>query len=512
MIHQILSLVFNTKRQQFIEDSHSLERIQKQKLETIFRALKAVPHYAHLRSCKDILNLPITTYSDYEELIQTQIETGQPILSKKVARYEYTSGSTKNQKKIPYTKSFLNEINEASSVWMSDLYHKYPEIKSGPHYWTLSWSPNQDTDDSELFPFIQRFFLQKVLLLNQKIKSTPTLESSWFATLVNLIACRNLSLISIWSPTLLMRIKRDIQDMAPQIWRTLNEGTWAEYSRELSGLLPVPRFDRRIGLTDLVDFNVKVIWPNLTLISAWDSATSRFYFDELKGQFPDLRFQGKGLWATEGVITIPFDEQKVLAFKSHYYEFKCVQTGKLIPSWELEKDQIVEPVVSSSNGLVRYLIEDRIQVSGFYNSVPCFEFLGRNGTSDFVGEKLTDLDFQNLQKELLKKFPIKTVVFLAVSANIPYYQCVCQMNENNQFNSENIQIFIEKILLNNFNYKVARDLHQLRGIQISFTNDMTKCLDVLAASYAAQGQFKVLSLYRINNEILTLLSDVTSRE
>ena len=108
MIHQILSLVFNTKRQQFIEDSHSLERIQKQKLETIFKALKAVPHYAHLRSCKDILNLPITTYSDYEELIQTQIETGQPILSKKVARYEYTSGSTKNHKKIPYTKIFLN--------------------------------------------------------------------------------------------------------------------------------------------------------------------------------------------------------------------------------------------------------------------------------------------------------------------------------------------------------------------------------------------------------------------
>ncbi len=508
MIHDILNLVFNKKRLQFIADSHSLERTQKQRLESIFKTLKTVPHYTHLKSAQDILNLSITTYSDYEQLIEKQIATGQPILAKNVARYEYTSGSTKSQKKIPYTKTFLNEINEASSVWMSDLYHKYPGIKSGPHYWTLSWSPDQDTDDSELFPFIQRFFLQKVLVLNQKIKSTPTLESSWFATLVNLVACRKLALISIWSPTLLMRIKRDIQDLAPKIWQTLSEGRWVAYSGELIGLLPVPGFDGKIGLNDLVEFNVKAIWPKLTLISAWDSATSRFYYDELKSHFPDLNFQGKGLWATEGVITIPFNDQKVLAFKSHYYEFKCVNTGKLVASWQLEKDQIVEPILTSSNGLVRYLIEDRIQVSGFYNSVPCFEFLGRNGTSDFVGEKLTDMDFQRIQKEMLKKFPIKTVLFLAVSAEVPFYQCICQMNDSSQFHPTYIQFFIENILLTNFNYKVARDLHQLREVQISFTKDMTKCLDVLAASYAAQGQFKVLSLYRISAETLSLLNKV----
>lgn len=509
MIHDVLSFVFSKKRQQFIADSHRLEQVQKLKLEAIVKNLNRAPHYAHVQSSQDILNLPITTYTDYERLIDTQISTRQPLLTEKVARYEYTSGSTKNQKKIPYTKSFLDEINEASSVWMADLYHKYPGIKAGPHYWTLSWSPDQDTDDSELFPFIQRFFLQKILVLNQKFKSTPTLESSWFATLVNLVACRNLALISIWSPTLLMRIKRDIQDLAPKIWQTLKEGRWTSYSNDLAGLLPVPKFDDRIALNDLAKFNVKAIWPKLTLISAWDSATSRFYYDDLKTHFPELNFQGKGLWATEGVVTIPFDNCKVLAFKSHYYEFKCVQTGELLPSWRLEKNQIVEPVLTSSNGLVRYLIEDRIQVSDFYNTVPCFEFLGRTGTSDFVGEKLTYMDFQNIQTALLQKFPIKTALFLAVSSDIPYYHCICQMKETHLCNTIDIQMYIENFLLANYNYKVARDLHQLRATEISFTNDMTKCLDVLAASYSAQGQFKVLTLYSISPPTLARLKEVS---
>ena len=151
--------------------------IQKRKLESIFQSLKKTEHYKNLISSHELIQGDVKSYSDYEALIGKQIKTKKNLISTNVARYEYTSGSTKNKKIIPYSKDFLNELNEASSVWMADLYNKYPGIKDGPHYWTLSWSPDQETDDSELFPFAQRFFLQKILVLNQKIKLTPTLES-----------------------------------------------------------------------------------------------------------------------------------------------------------------------------------------------------------------------------------------------------------------------------------------------------------------------------------------------
>ena len=511
MIHEILKRVFSIKRTQFIRDSKDLKSIQEKRLSVIFNSLKKTEHYGSLQNPDLLLSLPIRNYADFEPLIDRQILSKQPILCRNLVRVELTSGSTSKKKKILYSKEFLKEINEASTVWMADLYSKYPGIKNGPHYWTLSWSPGQDTDDSELFPWIQRFFLQKVLLLNQKIRSTPTLESSWFATLVSLVACRKLSLISIWSPTLLSRIRRDIQNESVNIFNTLKTQQWCLYNLELSGQIPVPWFDGTIGLDDLANFNMQKIWPCLSLVSAWDSSSSRYYYDEIRNQLPSLSFQGKGLWATEGVVTIPFEDKKVLAFKSHYYEFKCVETQKIIPSWKLERDQILEPIITSANGLARYHIEDRIQVSGFYNSLPCFEFLGRSATSDLVGEKLSDTAFFEIQSDMLKKFTVKNILFFAVGSSQPFYFGLFESQEQTLTDQQTMANYLEESLCTHFNYQVARNLNQLQAAAMHRSHDLTTCLDILARSYSAQGQFKVQPLYRISadtlNQIATTFED-----
>ncbi len=506
MIHEILYRAFSIKKNQFIKESKDLKSSQEKRLAIIFKNLKKTERYGSLHDPAQLLSFPVQTYSEYEPLIERQIQTGRPVLCPDLARIELTSGSTRNKKQILYSKAFLQEINEASTVWMADLYSRYPGIKSGPHYWTLSWSPGQDTDDSELFPWIQRLFLQKVLLLNQNIRSTPTLESSWFATLVKLVACRNLSLISIWSPTLLSRIKRDIQNNSDSLISTLKNQTWTEYASELNRKIQVPYFDGQIGLEDLKNFNIQKIWPCLSLISAWDSASSRFFYDELKGQFPKLNFQGKGLWATEGVVTLPIENKKVLAFKSHYYEFKCIETNKILQSWQLQKDQIVEPILTSSNGLVRYLLEDRIQVSDYYNSVPCFEFLGRSGTSDLVGEKLTDFDFLEIQNLMIQKFPIKNIFFFSVCSDQPYYFGLYDSTEPVMADKQMMENYLEESLLAHFNYQVARNLKQLKVATIWRTRDLTAGLDIVSRSYSAQGQFKVQPLYRINVETLNQIT------
>jgi len=60
-----------------------------------------------------------------------------------VNRYQPTSGSTHKRKWIPYTKSFLNEIDNATGVWIHDLYEQYPGLLNGKHYWSLSWLPSE---------------------------------------------------------------------------------------------------------------------------------------------------------------------------------------------------------------------------------------------------------------------------------------------------------------------------------------------------------------------------------
>ncbi len=99
-------------------------------------------------------------------------------------------------------------------------------------------------------------------------------------------------------------------------------------------------------------------------------------------------FEGKGLWATEGVVTIPFAEQFSLSYQSHFYEFLLQDTVQAIPAWRLKKGDIVSPVITTGSGLTRYVIDDELEVIDFYHDVPCFRFLGRKITVDLVGEKL----------------------------------------------------------------------------------------------------------------------------
>jgi hypothetical protein len=61
---------------------------------------------------------------------------------------------------------------------------------------------------------------------------------------------------------------------------------------------------------------------NLALVSAWDTADAAPWAQQLKACFPQAAFEGKGLWATEGVVTIPIDGQYPLAYRSHVYEFE----------------------------------------------------------------------------------------------------------------------------------------------------------------------------------------------
>ncbi len=67
----------------------------------------------------------------------------------------------------------------------------------------------------------------------------------------------------------------------------------------------------------------KDIWPYLTLISCWTSAYAKTYVSDIMQYFPGVDIQGKGLLATEGIISFPLVGKNgyVLSAQSHFFEF-----------------------------------------------------------------------------------------------------------------------------------------------------------------------------------------------
>ena len=133
----------------------------------------------------------------------------------------------------------------------------------------------------------------------------------------------------------------------------------------------------------------KAIWPNLALISSWDTSSSKGWAEKLHAIFPHSGFQGKGLFATEGVVTFPMGDEYPLAFTSHFYEFEDLDTNEILCSWELKKDMRVRPIITTGNGLLRYQTKDMLLVTDFINQCPCLRFISRIDGVDMVGEKLS---------------------------------------------------------------------------------------------------------------------------
>jgi hypothetical protein len=481
-----------------VRASQNLESTQRAKLLKILSTLDQTVTWSKLSDCETYEafrdRVPVREYCDFKSEVENQKNTGETILSPGVTRWEPTSGSTENRKWIPYSSEHLEEMNSAAAVWLGDLYRSHPGLLGGKHYWSLSWLPEDlrgitSSNDEELFPFYQRWLLKNTMLMPAAVSTLPLARQSWTATALLLLAEPNLRFMFVWSPTFLLQILDTITDRWSEFKELLNQGRWGEDHEVLiQALGPAPKRN----LDGISKGEWRKVWPKLALISAWDSSSSQPWAEKLRAALPDVAFQGKGLWATEGVVTIPFENKKALAFQSHFYEFIDLSNGEVVPSWKVRRNSIYQPVLSSSNGLLRCKLSDRLLCTDFLESVPCFEFLGRIHSVDMVGEKIS-VDFvKDLFEPLREHEPI---CLLALHHPKPHYVLVC---------AQGAKIDLESRLREQHHYRVARELGQLGEATVVHSDNPARYLSRIRSD-RAEGQLKMDLLIEIKHDVREIL-------
>ncbi len=390
------------------------EGAQRTRLAEILRANAAAPagRAAGLGAFRDYetfaSDYPVTEYADWRERIERQ-RAGEATLVRKVERFEPTSGSTGERKWIPYSPEFLGEMNRAAKAWLADLYATYPGLARGPHFWSLYWVPSDlratlNTNDVALFPWWQRAILKRVVAAHPALPHAETSAAAWWATKVLLASAADLTFISAWSPTYAAALFREIHAERAELAEALRTKRWVRHETELARFAVPGRADFPVAEKNFAEF-LKRAWPKLALVSAWDAAASRPFAEELRALTNPVPLQGKGLWATEGVVSIPWRGQYPLAIRSHFYEFRRLAGGEILPAWKLSLGDEVQPILTTSSGLLRYALADRLRVSGFVGKTPSVEFLGRLGGVDLVGEKLGFVKAEETLAAIRKRFP-----------------------------------------------------------------------------------------------------------
>jgi len=123
--HHLLKRLVNPGLQKFERNINNVEAIQRQRLTRWLAAASRSPEGQRRGIRPDwtweqfAAAMPVTTYADYADALNQQRATRQSVLiDSPVQRYQPTSGSTSAVKWIPYTKLFLEELDEVISAWV----------------------------------------------------------------------------------------------------------------------------------------------------------------------------------------------------------------------------------------------------------------------------------------------------------------------------------------------------------------------------------------------------------
>lgn len=375
----------------------------------------------------------IRTAAEFQQKVPLSNEpqpTSEPVL-----RRVPTSGTTAATKWIPYTASLGREFQRGISPWIVDLFRHEPSLMSGKAYWAIS--PVSQTgegfgDDTEYLGASGRL-VSATLAVPPAIRHIGNLNDWRKATLQHLVNCPDLAFISVWNPTFLT---------------LLLEPLWAQWPNQEPA-----RLHQRL-------------WPRLRVISCWADGAAASPAKELKELFPQAIIQPKGLIATEGFVSLPLWKQDgaALALRSHFFEFQACD-GSIRLAHELEEGGEYSVILTTSGGLHRYPLRDRIQVTGFLHECPLLRFLGKDDSvSDHFGEKLAERQVDRALTASLSLTGIEARFAMLACEGKTYTLFI--ESAGNDVQLAELAEKMESILFENIHYRYCRELGQLEELQV----------------------------------------------
>jgi len=277
--------------------------------------------------------LPFVTYDDLIPWIDRIVAGESDVLfAGRPVAYERTSGSSGAAKLIPYSAEGLLDFQRSVLPWLVQTVRDFNI--TGRAYFAISPAtrPPESIGGVPVGLPEGAYLGDEVAGVLAEVSAVPpevaaiTDVDRWRdVTLRHLAAARDLELISVWSPTFLLRLLDDLDDDPLRLW------------------------------------------PNLKLVSCWASAASKPFAAELAARLPHAVLQPKGLLSTECVVTTP------LGITPHGY-------------FEFDDDEVI---ATTASGLYRYRTGDLLRDGEFVGRKGIVsDLVGEKLTEPFVAECL----------------------------------------------------------------------------------------------------------------------------
>lgn len=436
--------------------------------------------------------VPVVDYEDIEPEIRSAALGQRTLTAEPTLLLEPTGGTRGGSKFIPYTASLREEFKRGLAPWIADLFRRHPRAMRGTAYWSLSppltrMPPFPSTvpvgfdSDAGYLGFIGRWMEALVFSVPRSVLRDAAPADFLARTATRLLADGDLALISVWNPTFLSLILEKIRSGREAMLREIRDLGMRSRARTAEAALD----DLAAGRGSWT-----AVWPRLEVISCWRSGWAAGPARGLEADFPGVHLQAKGLLATEAFVSLPLSrlggergneddqgdpggvrgaQQHVLAYRSHYFEFQDVESGEVLPAWEVRAGGNYSVLVTTGGGLYRYRLRDRVRIEGFRGTCPVLTFLAKEDSfSDLTGEKLQADFVQACCEKVLREAGTTPGFFLLApepEGNPPAYAFYPRLGAAPGV-AEALGRRLDSALAENFQYRVSRELGQLGPVRV----------------------------------------------
>ena len=374
---------------------------------------------------------------------------------------EPTSGTTGGTKWIPYTEQLRREFMRAVNPWMASIYMRHPGLLFCTHYWSISpYTEVRQPKDGPRRGFAEdREYLGKfrarmtaaLFPVTAAVAGERDPERHMFKTAKALVASRRLGLVSVWHPSAFLRLLDFM----------------AEHASELAS-------DARLR-ESLAARRFREVWPRLRFVSCWDAAFAASDAQKVREAFPGVEVEGKGLMATEGVVSFPWFARRVAAITSHSLAFEQVDeasgepvAGTAVGVERLEQGKRYGVVLTTGNGFVDYRLGDVVECVGFERKTPRLEFRYRaGGTVDLHGEKMHPAFVAQVVSKLESRFGRSRFAVLSPRKDRRGYRLFWESDGGNVPDAESV----ESLLGDNYHYAHAVNMRQMEPVEVVVVED-----------------------------------------
>jgi hypothetical protein len=476
-------------------------------------------------------HVPVADYQVIEPFVAKIADGSDPhaLTRERVLAFSTSSGTTADPKLIPITKGSIQCDLLASSVYLSHLARDHPNVLTGETFYLFDRAEvGRTAADLSYGSNSGYMFLRNPALVRRRFAALPyetclikDYEARYYTTL-RLLLHADLTYLICINPWHAVRLATLMDAWKVDLLRDLHEGglkrglrlTHEQY--EFFSRMAGPDPERARRLSSAAEragrLEPQAYWPRLSLISSWKGGPSRFFLRELEEWYPGVPIRDTGYGSSEfrtGTVLSDEGSATLLLPTNYFYEFipfrdaAAYQSGRkpLLLLDELRMGNKYYPVQTGLHGLVRYDVDDIIEVNGWKGRIPTIEFVQRgDARTSIAGESVYEFQARDAVEAAAHEVRGAVPSFFLVYADAPSrrYRIVFEMDKRSLANAgDRISAAVDRALCEKSEgYEEARHTGTITSPATHFiTPDVaTKYIEELSKKGLYDTQVKITRL------------------